>query len=130
MSQLNLLDCIVTGDAFHGQKTSTAVKLTANNLLVQITENQKDLLWWSRRTDASDGTADDRYKGPIEKQYGCRERRSVEVFKNFTAWYPEKWAGLIAEVVTVNREGSVFSPKKKEWVSSVEVSFQCLYNLW
>jgi hypothetical protein len=44
MSQFNLLDCIVTGDAFHGQKTLTAVKLTANNLLVQITENQKDLL--------------------------------------------------------------------------------------
>lgn len=91
-------------------------------MVVQVKENQKDLLW-TGETYASDGTVDDRYKGPIEKHHGRVERRSVEVFKNFTALYPEKWGGLMAEVVKVNRERSVFSTKKKEWVSSDEVSF-------
>jgi len=91
-------------------------------MVVQVKENQKDLLW-TCETYASDGTADDHYKGLIEKHHARVERRSVEIFKNFTTLSPEKWAGLIAEVVKVNRERSVFRTKKKEWVSSDELFF-------
>ena len=71
------------------KKILKAVGLTGNNMVVQVQENQKDLLW-TCETCASDGTVDDCYKGLIEKHHGRVERRSVEVFKNFTALYPEK----------------------------------------
>ena len=91
-------------------------------MIVQVKENQKDLLWVCEAY-STNNSPDECYKGPLEKNHGRVERRSIEVFKNASTLYPEKWEGLIEEVVRVSRERSVFNTKKKDWVPSNEVSF-------
>ena len=88
---------------------------------MQVKENQKQLLDDCRITAAND-TPVDSFTAPPEKGHGRMETRSCQVFEcNYAT--DAQWMPLIAQIIEIRRERSVFNTKTKCWEHSEETAF-------
>jgi predicted transposase YbfD/YdcC len=120
--KLGLSGCIFTFDAINCQeKTLEAAKVTGNDVIVQVKENQKTLFNDCRIT-AETMLPDDVYQEPATKARNRIESRRVEVFTTMILSAADKWH-LVEAIVKVERRKQVFDTQAKCWKPSDETSF-------
>jgi len=104
------------------KKTFELAKESGNEVIAQVKSNQQFLF-----EDCVDtGKLSDPhsiYEEPENKGHGRIEQRKVELFKDFMTTDPDKWQGLIEEMIKVTRIREQFDTKAKSWKTSEEISY-------
>lgn len=93
---------------------------SGNDVIVQIKGNQPSL-HKDCQTTASNLVPHEIHEEEIIQKRGRREKRTTEIYRNFTTT-DAQW-NLIEEMIVVKRHREVFHTKEKKWKPSHETSY-------
>ncbi|MCK5731857.1 MAG: ISAs1 family transposase [Tenericutes bacterium] len=119
--ELKIKDSIFTSDAINCQtKTIDVVKVSGNDLIVQVKNNQKFLLNNLKEITIHEAHISE-YKEPTTKERNRIESRHTKIYstKNILA---EKWS-KIKNIVKIKRRKKIFNTKKGIWENKGETAY-------
>ena len=109
------------------KKTYEIAKITQNDLLVQVKENQKELLkdcQWTEQCKKADASYETEEKG-----HGRIEKREIKIYKDTAQISDLTWQHLLAVIIVVNRMRMTWDTKLKEWKTAKETSYYVCNNM-